>query len=395
VREDDFPATARGGARRVVGADYVAYFPATLPRSVSYDAELVSALERATAALHRLAGVGRLLPNPNLLILPYVRIEAVVSSRIEGTQSDVVDLLKYEVTGQPDKKGDVDDVREVQNYVVALNHGLERLAGGFPLSMRLMREVHERLMTGVRGGYATPGEFRRSQNWIGGSSPSNAAFVPPPVDAMGQALDDLERFLHEDDLPLLIRLALAHYQFEVIHPFLDGNGRLGRLLIPLVLVARRVLTRPLLYLSVFFERNRAEYYDLLMSTSRTGDLKPWLQFFLSAVATQASDAEERTVRLVELHNATRSRLQTAGATLTTVRAADVLFSTPFVTVRSLSEELDVSAPTARAALQSLVALGDVVELADGHRRRTYSAPAILQAVYGTVVLSDEAGREHF
>lgn len=188
----------------------------------------------------------------------------------------------------------------MRNYITALDHGIARLRGVFALSLRLLREAHERLMTGIRGGHAIPGEFRRSQNWIGGSSPSDAVFVPPPVTDMTEALDDLERFLHDQSLPLLIHLAMAHYQFEVIHPFLDGNGRLGRLLIPFMLIERRVLTQSVLYLSALFERNRNQYYDLLIATSRTGDLAPWIRFLLGGVAEQATDAEKRTVCLVEL-----------------------------------------------------------------------------------------------
>lgn len=260
----EFPATARGVARRAAGSDYVAYFPAPLPRSYEYDDELVQQLDLASSSLHRLAGVERLLPNPTLLIAPHVRLEAVLSSRIEGTQSDVSDLIRYEAGDESSIRSPGEDVREVRNYMTALEHGIARLAEEFPLSLRLLREVHAELLTGVRGGYATPGEFRRSQNWIGGSSPSDAAFVPPPVDAMHDALGDFEAFLHETRMPLLIQLAMAHYQFEAIHPFLDGNGRLGRLLIPLMLLQRGVLAQPLLYLSVFFERHRDRYYELLM-----------------------------------------------------------------------------------------------------------------------------------
>lgn len=382
MRAEDFPTTPRGGARRVPGAGYSAYYPEPLPRSIDYSNELVRQLDEATGALHGLGGVGRLLPNPNLLIAPYVRLEAVLSSRIEGTQSDVADLLRYEV-GDEESLGELrDDVREVRNYINALDHGIERLRGGFPLSLRLLREAHERLLTGVRGGSATPGEFRRSQNWIGGSSPSDASFVPPPVAAMTEALDDLERFLHDRSLPLLIHLAMAHYQFEVVHPFLDGNGRLGRLLIPLVLIERGVLPQPLLYLSVFFERNRNQYYDLLMATSRTGDLAPWIRFFLRGVAEQAADAEERTVRLVELQSAVRSELLAERAPVSAVRAAELLFSKPYISASSLAKDLDVTFPTAQSAIDLLVARGDLIETTGRKRNRFYFSQRIFDAVYG-------------
>lgn len=383
MRTEDFPPTDRGQGRRAVGTDYVSYHPADLPRTFDYDDEVVRELDKATGSLHRLAGVGRLLPNPTLLIAPYVRLEAVLSSRIEGTQSDVNDLLRFEA-GDAESVGAMHaDVIEVRNYITAFDHGSKRLSEDFPLSLRLIREVHEHLLTGVRGGYATPGEFRRSQNWIGGSSPADAAFVPPPVDVMHKALDDLEKFLHEDSLPLLLQLALVHYQFEVIHPFLDGNGRLGRLLIPLLLIERQILPSPLLYLSVYFEQHRDQYYDLLMSTSRTGDLRPWVLFFLRGVSLQASDAEERTVRLVELQAATRNDLMQAGAGMTVIRAAELLFSTPYLSGNGLASALQVTGPTARSAIEYLVQRGDLVEATGRRRNRFYFAPAIFEAVYGT------------
>lgn len=382
VRADDFPTTARGGARWVPGANYWAYYPTTLPRSFEYTSEIVRSLDEGTAALHRLAGVGRLLPNPNLLIAPYVRLEAVLSSRIEGTQSDARDLVRFEA-GDAESVADLrDDVREVRNYVTALDHGIARLRGDFPLSLRLIREVHEHLLTDVPGGYASPGEFRRSQNWIGGSSPSDAAFVPPPVDAMNDSLNDFEAFLHDRSLPLLIHLALAHYQFEVIHPFLDGNGRLGRLLIPLVLIERKVLPQPLLYLSAYFDRYRSQYYDLLMSTSRTGDLGPWVKFFLRGVATQAADAEERTVRLVELQRHMRADLMAERASINVIRTAELLFNNPYFSATWLAAQLGVSFPTAQAAINTLIERGDLAEATGRTRNRYYFSAAVFDALYG-------------
>lgn len=390
MRAEDFRPNSCGEARRVREGGYWAFHPARVPREVEYTSEIVRLLERATAALHRLSGVGRLLPNPHLLIAPYVRLEAVLSSRIEGTQSDVADLLRFEAGDDESVAGLHDDVREVRNYIAALDHGIGRLNDGFPLSLRLLREVHEQLMAGVRGGHATPGAFRTSQNWIGGTSPSDAAFVPPPVDAMGPALDDLEQFLHERSLPLLVQLALAHYQFEVIHPFLDGNGRLGRLLIPLVLVEREVLPRPLLYLSVYFERNRNQYYDLLMSTSRTGDIAPWLRFFMTGVAIQAADAENRTVRLVELQSAMRTELLAERATMNVVRTAELLFDTPYISATWLSQRLDVTYPTAQSAILTLVERGDLVEATGRRRNRFYMANRIFEAVYGDAPELDQS-----
>lgn len=382
MRPEDFRSNVRGAVRSVPGGGYWAFYPAPIPRTIDFTTEVVRVLDLATGALHRLGGVGRLLPNPHLLIAPYVRLEAVLSSRIEGTQSELTDLLRYEA-GDADSVGSLnDDVQEVRNYIVALDHGVQRLQQGFPLSLRLLREVHEKLMAGVRGTHATPGEFRRSQNWIGGTSPVNAAFVPPPVDAMEPALDDLERFLHETSLPLLIQLALAHYQFETIHPFLDGNGRLGRLLIPLTMVQRGVLPQPLLYLSAYFEAHRSRYYELLMTTSKSGDLEPWLTFFLEGVAQQAADAEDRTVRLVEFQNALRSELLAAKARTTTVRTAELLFSTPYVSATWLAHQLDVTYPTAQAAINQLVERGELVEATGRQRDRFYMANRIFEAVYG-------------
>jgi Fic family protein len=382
VDPSDFPSNARGEVRRVVGGGHWAFFPAPLPRTIEYRAELVHLLDTATGALHRLSGVGRLLPNPHLLISPSMRIEAVLSSRIEGTQSDVGDLLRFEA-GDDESVAELrDDVSEVRNYVEALDHGIGRIRGGFPLSLRLLRETHGRLMSGVRGKHAEPGEFRRSQNWIGGSSPSDASFVPPPTDAMHIALDDFEDFLQERSIPLLVHLAMAHYQFEAIHPFLDGNGRLGRLLIPLVLLERGVLPQPLLYLSGYFEAHRSRYYELLMHTSRTGDFEPWIKYFLRAVATQATEAEDRTVRLVELQATMRNDLLRERASTNVIRTAELLFSTPYISSNLLAKVLSVSYPTAQSAINTLVARGDLKEATGRKRNRFYFAKPIFDAVYG-------------
>ena len=361
MRLEDFPVNPRGEVRRVVGGGHWAFFPNALPREIEYTNELVRLLDTATGALHRLSGVGRLLPNPHLLISPYVRIEAVLSSRIEGTQSGVADLLRFEAGDEESVAELRDDVGEVRNYITALDHGIDRLHAGMPLSLRLLREVHARLMSGTRGRHAAPGEFRRSQNWIGGSSPSDASFVPPPPEAMHIALDDLERFLDERTMPVLIQLAMAHYQFEAIHPFLDGNGRLGRLLIPLVLLERGVLPQPLLYLSAYFEQHRTRYYELLMNTSRTGDFTAWISYFLGGVAAQAAEAEERTVRLVELQASMRNELLQERASTNIVRTAELLFSTPYISSNWLAKTLDVTYPTAQSAINTLVSRGDLVE----------------------------------
>ena len=382
MRPEAFTSTERGVARRTVDG-YIAFYPEPVPRRVQLPSDVMVLLDEATGAVHRLGGVGRLIPNPHLLIGPHLRLEAVLSSRIEGTKTDVSQLLRYEA-GQTPPPDEADDAREVRNYVVAMEHGLQRVRAGFPVSVRLLREMHELLLSGVRGQHRRPGELRTSPVWIGGNALADAVFVPPPPQEMGVALSDLERFLHERDLPLLVQLALAHYQFEVIHPFLDGNGRIGRLLIPLMLVLRGALPEPLLYLSAYFEQHRSEYYDHLLLTSQRGDLMPWLGFFLYGVRRQARDAEERTVRLVELQHKMRSELLEEGRPNSVVRLAEHLFSTPIVTAARAESLLGVTRPTAHSAIDALVERGDLHEVTGRERGRIYEAPRIFDAVYGPV-----------
>lgn len=379
MRREAFRSTARGVIRRTLEG-YYAFHPEPLPRALGLPPDALRLLDEATGAVHRLGGVGRLIPNPHLLIGPHVRLEAVLSSRIEGTKTDVSQLLRYEA-GQVGDTVDAVDAEEVSNYVSAMQHGLKRLGEGFPLSVRLLREMHAVLLSGVRGQHRLPGELRSTPNWIGGTTLDDAVFVPPPPDAMSAALTDWERFLHERELPLLVQLALAHYQFEVIHPFLDGNGRVGRLLVPLMLVHREVLSQPLLYLSVFFEHHRSEYYDHLLFTSQRGDLVPWVEFFLEGVRRQARDAEERTVRLVDLQHRMRSELLDEGRPNSVVRLAEQLFASPIVNAARVEALLSVTRPTAQAAIVALVERGDLVEVTGRERRRVYEAPRILEAVY--------------
>lgn len=379
MRREAFRSTARGVIRRTLEG-YYAFHPEPLPRALGLPPDALRLLDEATGAVHRLGGVGRLIPNPHLLIGPHVRLEAVLSSRIEGTKTDVSQLLRYEA-GQVGDTVDAVDAEEVSNYVSAMQHGLKRLGEGFPLSVRLLREMHAVLLSGVRGQHRLPGELRSTPNWIGGTMLDDAVFVPPPPDAMSAALTDWERFLHERELPLLVQLALAHYQFEVIHPFLDGNGRIGRLLVPLMLVHREVLSQPLLYLSVFFEHHRSEYYDHLLFTSQRGDLVPWVEFFLEGVRRQARDAEERTVRLVDLQHRMRSELLDEGRPNSVVRLAEQLFASPIVNAARVEALLSVTRPTAQAAIVALVERGDLVEVTGRERRRVYEAPRILEAVY--------------
>jgi Fic family protein len=386
MRPDAFTSQERGVVRKDPTGFY-AFHPKPLPRRFDLPQEIVTLLDEATGAVHRLGGVGRLIPNPHLLIGPHLRLEAVLSSRIEGTKTDVGQLLRFEA-GEAPSADEADDAREVQNYILAMEHGLRRVHDGFPVSIRLLREMHGMLLSGVRGQHRRPGELRASPVWIGGSTLEDAVFVPPPTDAMLAAFSDLEQFLHEQEMPLLVQLALAHYQFEAIHPFLDGNGRIGRLLIPLMLVLRDALTQPLLYLSAYFEQHRSEYYDHLLMTSQQGDLMPWLRFFLRGVRRQARDAEERTVRLVELQHELRTALLDEGRPNSVVRLAEYLFSVPVVTAARTEELLGVTRPTAHAAIDALVGRGDLVEVTGRERGRIYEAPRIFDAVYGSVDVDD-------
>ena len=358
---------------------YWAFVPHPLPPDLSVDWEFARGLSKADRALSELAGVGRTMPNPHLLIGPFVRREAVLSSRIEGTQADITDLYAYEA-GQPAPPES--DVREVLNYVRALEYGLERLST-LPVSLRLIRELHERLMAGVRGEHATPGEFRRSQNWIGtpNCTLSEAQFVPPPVLRMHEALDAFEKYLHADDVyPPLVCLALVHYQFEAIHPFVDGNGRIGRLLISLLLVEWKLLPLPLLYLSAYFHRYRQDYYDLLMAVSERGDWRDWVLFFLHGVTDQARDAIVCAKQLQDLQTAWHERLMQARTSALLVRLADSLFASPVITIPEAQRLLGVTYRSAQRNIEKLVTAGILRPVGDVSYGKTYLAAEILDII---------------
>jgi Fic family protein len=363
---------------------YWTFVPNPLPPPLTWDLALIRVLSNADRAVGELAGLGRTLANPHLLIRPFIRREAVLSSRIEGTQADIADLYAYEA-GQlilPGMKAIVTpeaDVREVLNYVHALEYGIERL-DTLPVSLRLIRELHERLMTGVRGEHLTPGEFRRTQNWIGkpGCTLQDATYVPPAVDAMHAALFALEEYLHrEDDTPVLVRLALIHYQFEAIHPFLDGNGRIGRLLLVLLLLSWSLLPLPLLFLSAYFERNRDQYYDLLLAVSQRGHWHAWIHFFLQGVAEQAQDAVTRAKALQDLQGHWQTNLRAMRASGHVLTAADLLFVSPIVTAQELIDRLDVSHQTATRILQRLVEVEILEQIGEQQRNRRFVARAIV------------------
>lgn len=360
---------------------YYYFSPDPLPPLINWSPALVGALSKADRSLGQLAGLGRSVLNPRLLILPFLRREAVLSSRIEGTRATLSDLYAYEAV-QSSMFETPSDAGEVYNYVQALEYGLERLST-LPLSLRLLCEIHARLMRGVRGEYQTPGEFRRSPNWIGpaGSNLNSAPYVPPAVDEMKNALDAFEKYLHAaSDLPPLVQLGLIHYQFEAIHPFLDGNGRLGRLLITLLLVAWKLLPAPLLYLSVYFDTYRSTYYELLMAVSREGNWEAWLTFFLHGVADQSLDALQRAERLQFLRENYRLQLQKTRAGARLLQALDLLFVRPVITVQQIETELGITSATAGKYIAHLESEGILREITGQVRNRVFLAKEILRAI---------------
>lgn len=362
----------------VGGEHYQAYIPAHLPPSPPLDMdELYLLLDQANIALGRLDGMSIVLPDHSLFLYMYVRKEAVLSSQIEGTQSSLSDLLLFETQEAPGAP--MDDVQEVSNYVSAMNHGLERLKE-LPLSLRLIREIHAKLMTGARGGHKMPGDFRTSQNWIGGSRPGNARFVPPPPDRLMQSLDAFEKFLHDDTvkMPALIRAALAHVQFETIHPFLDGNGRVGRLLITFILCAEGILTEPLLYLSLYFKANRQAYYDHLQSVRETGDWEAWIQFFLSGVIDTANQATEAVQAILHLFGQDRQKMEADGKPTAAVMSIHNYFqSYPISNTTKIKEACALSLPTVLRSLATLEQQGIIEEITGKGRHKIFVYRAYL------------------
>lgn len=353
---------------------FSSFVPRPLPPAppLALTPDLQDLSDRANRALGRLDGLAQLLPDRPLFLYLYVRKEAVLSSQIEGTQSSLSDLLAYESQATPGVP--LDDVREVSRYVVALDHGLARLREGFPLSVRLLREIHAVLLAGGRGAERTPGELRTSQNWIGGTRSGNALFVPPAAHAVADCLAALERFLHDDPrrTPILVKAALAHVQFETIHPFLDGNGRLGRLLVTLLLCAEGALTEPMLYLSLYLKAHRQLYYELLQQVRLEGDWEAWLRFFLDGVITTAEQAGRTAGRIIDLFGRDRARIETlARATGTALRLHHLLRRRPLLTIARAAESLELSWPTARAGLGHLADLGIVSEVTGRQRDRQF------------------------
>ena len=375
MKPEEFVNPAAGRVVRTPQGHH-AFVPAPLPPRLEWDTSMVALLSRADAALSELSGLARLLPNPHLLIAPYVRREAVLSSRIEGTKASLSDLMIDEIGEQSGAPPLADDVQEVRNYVAALEYGLERLKT-LPLSLRLVRELHDRLMKGVRGDRAQPGRFRASQNWIGpaGGTIESASYVPPPVMEMNAALDKWERFLHQrEDLPVLVQCALMHEHFEAIHPFLDGNGRVGRLLITLFLVERGRLSQPLLYLSSYIEARRQDYYGLLQRVRTHGDWDAWIRYFLAGVESVAGEAVAQASKLLELREKLRSDLRARPRAIPLI---DELFQNPYLTVSRAQGLLGVSNPTARSHVNLLLKRGILEEVGARAWGKLYVAWPIL------------------
>ena len=367
---------------------YSAFIPAPLPPDppLDIDARLQDLLDEANQALGRLDGVTLLLPDPGQFLYSYIRKEAVLSSQIEGTQSSLSDLLLFENEAAPGVP--LDDVEETSNYISAMSHGLARIESGeLPLSNRLLREVHELLMSGVRGGDKAPGEFRRSQNWIGGTRPGNARFVPPPPTEVVSAMSSLEQFLHDDPVPtpILVKAALAHVQFETIHPFLDGNGRVGRLLITLLLCAEKVLQQPLLYLSLYFKQNRDAYYDHLQRVRTHGAWEEWLAFFLEGVISVAGSATETARRIRRLVEADRATVHDFGrGAASALRVHELAGRRIVLSAARTAAELGLSVPTVNAALVRLEQAGILREATGRKRGRLFVYDAYLSLLQAEV-----------
>lgn len=367
--------TGRYEVTATTGERVQAFIPDPLPPKppLEMTPQRQQLLERATLALGRLDSVTLLLPDPDLFLYSYVRREAVLSSQIEGTQSSLAQLLLFELKEAPGVP--LDDVVEVSNYVAALDHGLKRLQEGFPLSNRLIREMHGILLSHGRGSEKSPGEFRRTQNWIGGTRPGNAQFVPPPPAHVQDCMADLERFIHGEDnpYPALIKAALAHVQFETIHPFLDGNGRIGRLLIAFILHHDRLLSQPLLYLSLYFKQHRSEYYRLLDQVRTEGDWEAWLDFFLEGVEQTATNAVETAKRLLALFQQDEQRIQATGRSASTaLRVFRVMCQRPLVNLNQVCERTELSFPAAAKAMDALQRLGLVREITGRRRNRAFA-----------------------
>ncbi len=357
--------------KNIAGERYKVHIPPKLPPIPAIElGKLQSLLEKATLSLGELNHMANSIPNTSLFLYMCVRKEALLSSQIEGTQSSFSDLILFEHQQKP--KVSLEDVEEVSNYVKAINYGLKRLHNNFPLSLRLLKEIHAILLASGRGTGKLPGEFRRSQNWIGGTRPGNALFVPPPVEYLADCLSNLEKFLHIDTLPTLVKAGLAHVQFETIHPFLDGNGRLGRLLITLLLVESGILNKPIIYLSLYLKQNRNTYYDLLQEIRTYGTWETWLEFFLEGIFISCKQSIKTAEDMNNLFKDDRKKIETLGrASHSCEQAFNYLKQLPQITAPLLSKALNISAPTARNTLNHMVQLNILEEVSGKKRDRSY------------------------
>ncbi len=378
----EFKST-RAGKPILIRAGYWAFLPNPLPPKIDWSTTLVSTLGEAERELGRLSALLTSFPFPRLLVQPFIRNEAVISSRIEGTRASLVDVLKFEIA-QLSFLESTGDVREVHNYVSALNYGLERLKS-LPVSVRLFRELHAKLMENVRGGLLTPGELRRSQNWIGpvGSTISTAPYVPPPVEYMNDSLSNMEEFIHSNTtIPRLVQAGMIHYQFEAIHPFLDGNGRLGRLLIALLFCEWGLLTQPLLNLSTYFEHYRQEYYDHLLDVSREGKWEAWLLFFLRGIGEQSRESYFRLEKLRNIRTSYQDIVEKERNSSRMAAVVDFLFSRPILSINQLADGLNIPFKTAQSYLVKLENAGVLREVTGYTRNRIYQADEIFVVIQG-------------
>ena len=371
-------STAGKCIRTITHFPYWAYVPNPLPPKIELDWELVNLLSKADRKLEKLSDAGQLLPNAHLLIRPFIRREAVTSSRIENTRSGLDDLFLFEA--DQTETSPVSDVKEILNYVRAMEYGIKRLED-LPVSSRLICETHEILMQGVRGEHATPGSMRTSQNWIGGRTLRDATYVPPQVADMKQCFSDLEKYIHSNaQEPALIQCALVHYQFEAIHPFLDGNGRIGRLLITFMLLEKGLLPQPLLYLSDFFERYRNEYYRLLLNVSQKGDWKAWITFFLNGVRQQSENALSTIQKLLDLQSQYRALATGRRVPKIVNRLIDYLFASPVISISALSKVWEIPFPTVQRGVNYLIEKSILREITGGSRNRLFVADEIFNTI---------------
>ena len=366
-------------ASYVAGEYYKAFIPASLPFEyrLDYNKEDLRKFDESLVHLGRLDGLAKILPDTSLFLYFYVLKEAVLSSQIEGTQSSLSDLILFENTGKT--SGEPDDIREVSNYIKALNHGQKRILEGFPLSLRLICELHEILLTSGRGSTKMPGEFRISQNWIGGTRPGNALNIPPPPEEMNRCLNSFEKYLHNESVRSLEKIAIAHVQFESIHPFLDGNGRVGRLLIVLMLFAEGILSDAILYLSLFFKKNRDEYYSLLQNVRLKGEWEEWIRFFVSGIIDTSMEANKTSSNILQLFDDDLIIIKNSGiATKATFLLYDFLKTKPIISIPNVVKKLDITTPTVTKSFKLLQKLGIVKEITGKKRDKIYRYDSYLK-----------------